>query len=742
MLGINILSSLLLGSAVSSVLTNFLMTRYHLNFFTSNLSQQLFAIDQSLAIAKTSDFINMAIFFGVSLTLFLVNHYFTRDKNNLLAKLFYATFAILIFFQTTFVVHSGTQTIFLTLIAQTIYLILAKPKTRLPKEINWKSAMSGSMMGYFLLIFTNGLFGSYVIPFLLFGMSPVIYIYIETKFPRITSNPSHIILILASLFPFNYFALSAIFLVFAISTIVIDKYVSEKHTHKLDILFPFGVIFILVYNPLFYLGNYDSVEEGIWTAWLHRMLNGESLYKDFTAYHPPLFPWGNYLFSKLTAASLYSTRYFFHLLAVLGSFILYFSFSKAVKSKLLVVLGMVLIIIFATSGVRNNAEIRVGLGMLALLPLYYFAKGKSIKYAFLSGLLTTLSLFASTEVGVATLASLTISLTILSKILKTGFLRTIAHYYLGVLIGSIPVALVMAINGSLFAYVTNISYMLRAFSSGFQNVSITHPEQSNLLLWQEVYGAIGSSAIFWELSRFVLAGSIMFMIYTLLSKKWSPKDLYAVSISIFAILLLRPAMGRSDIYHLNSVLIISVILISYLLEKFTPKKNYLAPVALIIISIVFVGKDIHTEFAHQQLLKFQTFGKLPGIYPSYTNPRFGITPYPGTDTKMEESMITYITENTSYSDPIFVFTHNPELYFLTNRNNATKYDTPLMYIDESHQREMIIQLQSTKPKLIIYNPSSTISETNVEYFANVNNFILENYEEIQEFGDWSILEEK
>jgi len=68
-----------------------------------------------------------------------------------------------------------------------------------------------------------------------------------------------------------------------------------------SLIYSLALFFMISYDPLFYFGNLDSVEEGFWLAWLQRLISGQTLYKDVAVYHPPGIIWGLGFFVKIFA---------------------------------------------------------------------------------------------------------------------------------------------------------------------------------------------------------------------------------------------------------------------------------------------------------------------------------------------------------------------------------------------------------------------------------------------------------
>ena len=89
-----------------------------------------------------------------------------------------------------------------------------------------------------------------------------------------------------------------------------------------------------------------------------------------------------------------------------------------------------------------------------------------------------------------------------------------------------------------------------------------------------------------------------------------------------------------------------------------------------------------------------------------------------------------------------MFPQTPEIYFLSDRMNATSFDTPVAFYTPEYQKQMIMELEKNKPKLIVYNPKFVLAGLTVENLSDVNQFIQKNYKTIETFGDNQILKPK
>lgn len=511
------------------------------------------------------------------------------------------------------------------------------------------------------------------------------------------------------------------------------KYTSGFYDH----ISPYLILFIFLYNPVYYLGTFDTVEEGLWAGWLQHLLQGQIMYRDFAVYHPPLLPAGLYLFSKFYGSSLSYIRLYFHLLSIFGFTVIYIFLTKIVKSTWIQITAFILIMAYGSSLVRNNVEIRLATGLIPIYFIYLFNISKNKLYLFLSGVLGVIALLVSVETGLASLFSVFIGT--LFSTTKRDWLNRLLLTTIGVLTSLGIFLLFLLGTGSLNKFIEYVTYYPKLFSLGYQNILIERPELSNLVPWYLVDKFVKSSGALWEMSKLTLSGGLIYILLQKLRGKFIPQDVIFASLVAFGLVISRSALGRSDYYHITFVWIVCLMILSYFVDHIAKFSQTLSIVILTIL-ILFIGRDVtQNSLLQNQLVKFQTYGTPPGTYPSYQNPRSKILTGIEVNTNETDNLVSFIDQNTGLGDSIFTFPHYPELYFLADRNNATSFDTPLVFITPDYQQQMINELIINKPKLIIYNPNFAVAGITVTTLSQIDQYINSNFKLINTIGSNSIL---
>ncbi|MGB6839231.1 MAG: hypothetical protein WBE27_03125, partial [Microgenomates group bacterium] len=427
-----------------------------------------------------------------------------------LINIYYLVASLIIFLQSHFVEFSGKNIVITTLAVQAIYLFLILKRHKYhPTRINGLVFLNGSFVGLLLMLLVNPYTTSFAIPFIAFLTTIIAYLLLSGNGKKFTSNPSHLILALSIFFLSEKICLVIIFGIF-IAALHTTKNFFQRNTRVLSFinkyLYPIAIIFIVFYNPLFYIGNLDSIEEGFWLSWLQRLINKQTIYKDFFAYHPPLIIWFIYIFTSLTQYSIYYFRLFIHLLQILGLVIFYFALDSLLKRRINKVIALLIIASLTTTTlVRNNAEIRVAVG---ILPIIFFYKAQvNPRLYLISGILSALAVFISVDTGIAALLAISAGI-----ILFDRKLETIKKFIIGVFIGSLPVLVFLAYTNSLSNLLSQITFYANAFSQGYFNIPLERSIQTSFFRWHLFYEYLSSNAWFWELSRMLIAASVIYLI--------------------------------------------------------------------------------------------------------------------------------------------------------------------------------------------------------------------------------------
>lgn len=759
------ISSVIFGSSLSLIFSNFISPRLPFQIFSKSIP----GVDDQLIAAKTFDLADFG-FTTLFALLFFVGNYlllsFIAKKNKetdfLLTSAILVLFSFVIFIQTHFITYSGKQVLGLIFLLELIFLTLSFISQKGYKEIlqNLKAVSptslvpafsNGLLLGFLLLLILNQLTTIAVLPILVLIMTPLLFIAIissEVLPQKLVHSFPGLIVLFSIFFPTDLTKL--ITLGFLVLIVWAAIYLSKKDLFIRPLfakfIYPAAIVFLVVYNPTFYIGNFDSVEEGFFLGWIQRLIEGQSLYKDVAIYHPPLITWGMYLISQFTGFSLYSERLFLHLLQVLGAIIYFFFLKKLLNNTWIIVIIMVLFLSFTSTLVRNNVEIRTASSLLSLLFLFGYFQTKKVRYLLITGISAAIALFTSIETGLAAILTLFIALNLfpVNKFFSFSQIKTNVLLLGGLALGSLPFVATIFLQKGFFDFINQISFYASIFSKGYFNSPIERSISLSYFHWHIFNQYLSSNAFFWEASRLILVGCLIYF-----SAKWfigrslELREKYIFTTVLFGLILFRAALGRSDWYHLLFVLPIAIIVLGYATEKLSNYKPTVAALLAFALLFFFARPSVNSVFLESQFFKFQTYGKVFGEYNNYSFPRgSGILVGSEVDTKIMDSLVDAVQSKTSKQDTIFAYPWMPEIYFYADRLNATSFDTPYAFFSDGHQQKMINELKSNRPKLIVYNKEMNFGGLTLDSLPLVHKFILDNYEQITSYGPYQILEEK
>lgn len=745
MIGYQILGSVFLGSSLSRIFSPLIIAKFHLNFFTGEFVSQIPSFTIDLALQKTYDIVNFILAIVFSLLVYLTYELIVRKRKQAssLSDILYVSFSFVIFLQTHFATYSGKITLLLIIVFHLMLLLITRfrkifaPSPVRPDANNQLLIINGLLTGFLLVLISNQLTTSLAVSISLFVLSPIVYLMFHKNMSSVLESHFHLIIASSVFFPTNILFLSLLGVLFVTLIVIVNNKYNHREIPR--IIYPIILIFLVSYNPLYRLGNFDTVEEGFWLGWVQRLINHQALYKDVAVYHPPLIIWGEYLFQKIVGFSIANTRLFLHLLQIVGMSIYYFAINFILEKKLNKLVVMLLALGLTVTMVKNNVEIRLGIGLLSLIFLAKYYRAPKLKWLLLSGVVAAASIFTSLEVGVSTFITGVIAAFLFSA---KNRLKSVSVFSLGFIIGATPLISFLMLQGSLSPFIQQISFYSQAFASGYFNTPVDRSISLSYIHWHIFNQYLNSTAWLWEIARAGLISALIYSASKLLGKSNLSQHKYIATLSIFCLLIFRAALGRSDYYHLLFPLLVSLPLAFYVIEKISvsASKPALNLIAALIFTLVFSRDAINASFIENLLYRLQTYGRISGNYKSYGGDRGMIFVGEEVNVKENDDLITFIRSSTQPLDKIFVFPWSPELYFLTDRNNATKFDTPYAFFTRIHQEDMVAQLKANKPKFVIYNPQMVFAGMVPDSLPIANEYIKKNFVAVKQFGPNQILE--
>lgn len=755
-----VITSLLFGSSIPLIVNGMLLQNFNFHFFSKDIP----GVTEELIYQKTYDLLDFSLMVVSTVVIFSINFIagrFNRGSKTegfFINDMFLLFMASFVFLQTHFMAFSKTNTLFLIGFSEAFYLISTALGGNLTKDIVSKfkkadrrnllfSLYNGIFLGFYSLLVFNqfgmvaGILALFIVPFGILALS-----LLKKEVSVKIANLPGVILLISIFFPTDLsrlLILGLFVLLFSLSILVLKKNITKPSF--LSFLYPAALVFLLSYNPTFFIGNYDSVEEGFFLGWSQRLINGQVLYRDVAVYHSPISIWGNFLFSKITSASIFSQRLFFHLLEIIGTLIYFFILRKVLKSGWGVALGIVLFLSLTTTMVRNNIEIRLGLGLLPLLFLFNFFSTKRKFWLILSGAFASFSVFFSVEVGLASIVAI-----LLSAVLFTGKgisekSNNVFLIFAGILLVALSFVLYLISQGALLQFIEQTSFYASAFSKGYFNTPLDRSIILSVFRWHIFDQYLhASNAFFWELARFLLLGALLYLTAKwFMEKSLRIEERYIYTTAVFGVILFRAALGRSDLHHLLFVFLVGIIILAYLIERMLRYNKVAGGIFWFLLLFYFIRPPVNSVFLDQLIFKIQTYGRVIGEYKEYGFER-GKGGLFEKETNVEDidKLVETIKKDNSIEESIFVYPWMPELYFFTNRRNGTSFDTPYAFFSEAYQKQMVEELLKSNTQWVIYNSHMSFGGLSPNALPIINQHILENYETVGSFGPHKTMRRK
>jgi hypothetical protein len=468
---------------------------------------------------------------------------------------------------------------------------------------------------------------------------------------------------------------------------------------------------------LIYLFSFASTAHGTqWIDLFHRgesigpasdYLRGKAPYRDVFALHGMLEDglldaWLMELFGRTLDVAIWRT-------VILGAFL-----GVAIWYLGLAVFGsMPLALLCVAMGSWTTAENNRTFFQVAVVALYWQALRKGSRAAAVfSGVFAGVALFFSYEIGLYSIVG-AIAAAVLIAIASrrtpwsgSSPLRAAGFFLAGVMLGAAPFAIYLASRGALgefvvTSFVTIPNIIDAVWSLPFPDLVTTFRKNLTLQTLAEF--------VLWEkfhliLSPLTIAAASVYFIQRWLRRRVDTFDYALLVMTVFALVAQRTAFGRVSFRHQY----FAAFLIGPLLVL-------LAVLLIRRVRVMWAGGSEATRVFVASL----AVASLPLLavlfwIPDLVNARLhDFTRYWGRmlmvdhDARAQEvqwridDVAKTVRELTKRGEPIFDFSNQPAFYFFADRPNPTRfYQVPILS-PARFQRETIVALERTKPKVVI-----------------------------------------
>jgi len=492
--------------------------------------------------------------------------------------------------------------------------------------------------------------------------------------------------------------------------VFMDFFKSQKIIFALELLF-FSLLAFFIGSPAttspFY-GDLNVIDEGQFAAWGNFMLHGKQLFKDMYVVYGPLYVYPVYILFEMFSPSAFLVRCYLIAGSIVGIIAMNFVM-KELKIGILARYIMNLLLIFLPI-----MFLRQGMGWISLYLLILMATRKKVAYSFLTGLFAALTLLVTPDIGI--IIGVIIGLYFMYHLFTHSEWRKIsrhlAYWALGYGIPLILFFIWAGAEGWLQAYLFGTIRQLIEFSGmnvpngqNLPNIFLLMPSGTQFYLGIKF---LASEEL---LIYYVIALHIVLLSYwtiKIILKEFSYNDKKLFPIFLFSISLLYISLRTPDLGHLFFILSPILLLSIYYLEKcfvLIKKKSIRIPLKIpyfVIASIILLLFFRLFYLNHPQIIK--TLHIPSAIATTPKNPKYVGPIHISDEQRRYFGNLQNFMENASTPhDKIFIFTDEPMLYLIVNRDNATKYVLPFAAVTKTMREDMVNDLKKNRPKYILIN---------------------------------------
>lgn len=447
-------------------------------------------------------------------------------------------------------------------------------------------------------------------------------------------------------------------------------------------------------------GDINLIDEGQFGAWVNHMLHGKVMYKDFFPPYGPLQVYPLFVLVKIFGPSFFVIRFYTLILGVFFGICIALYTIKILRIKKLIAIPTIAFFVLYPS-----IHIRSWIVVLCIVLLVKSFKGNSVKGLFLTGVLAAYALLQSIEAGVFFMIILTGF--ILARIAKKTIVQQDVRKLLFFLLGFGSLLLIISIWGnregwlfpyinSTFKFITNVSGVnlpngqgLPDPLQGFRSLNFFSPFSIAKFVFSK------NLLFYWSIVMFLIFQTILFIRFK--TKEAKTEDLIVFLLICYTLMSYVSIIGRSGHHFLYSPFI--VLFAGYFLSSLLPyPKN------------ASVDKKIAGAIFYFLLLCYITRYVIIFRFTSFLDFSIGmdnkvarVAPLSITHKQSHDITILqqFISKTTKPEDTIFLLNNLPGIYFLVNRENATRYDFPLLAISKKNREELVESLKRNKPVYII-----------------------------------------
>lgn len=542
---------------------------------------------------------------------------------------------------------------------------------------------------------------------------------------------------------------------------------------------------LITFQPYFLYGEINLFEFGIYLPNINAILDGLVPYRDFFHLRGPLELYVPAFFMSLFGENLAVLETYFYIGTVITLIIGIFIAKELYQTRFVLYL-MTLILITRTfpRAVFNNwGGMRFGLGLLAILFIVYAFKQQKRAMYFLSGIITSLALFTSIEIGIS--AAISIVLTFicvyfLKYFNKTETINSICIYFLGIAGIVLPYTLYLIVTNSLGSYLDMTYSVVTNMTKVFPDYFFEDHPRSFL---DALLGLNPFSRHFQHLTPAYCY--IFFMLFIIFEKRKSQmKNILPgmIAVAFYGFIMYIGAFRKIGAAQFEMALQPEKILLFFMLEHAffyfrSLRKNYLTlqsrnyldrakifGISFLIFAFFMstVGYSIarfnHRFIAYKYVKAKMTGKDVKDLIPlareeseKLTIKRLAGLVVPSWQAQEIKQLTEFIEENTKPDEPVFMFPEQGAYSFIIDRPFVGRFPmVSFSWIGSGWHEELMEDLKKTSPRFVILPKEKDATfekvyfkiQQNKDHYNEVMSYINEGYLHVFSTGSLFIYQRK
>lgn len=544
----------------------------------------------------------------------------------------------------------------------------------------------------------------------------------------------------------------------------------KKILYRLDVLFLALLAAFITLQPYFMHGTINFYEMGQYLPQINEAFHGKALFKDMFIMRGPLEILMPMSMMALFGKHIGALNAYFYFGTVL-TLIIYAIFAlKIFRTRGFAYLFTLVLVArtFPWSCYNVWGGIRFGFGISAILLAVNFLKRKNVFWLFLAGMVSSIALWTSIEIGAFSFISV-IGMVCLygyseKENIKTVF-RYAAIYAIGGIAALLPFAIYLFLNNAVGAYFETINVVLNKMINVF-DPSLYFDTPMNFKEFLLALSPLNHSFKY-TLPFLFYTGISIYLLKNLVRNKITSMNISIAAILIYGIFLYKSSFRNIEGPSYRMALQPLLLIMFFYLERVYDYarsikssgriKKALAIFLIIVIplySILFsLSKYNKRFFIFKEARSLVLNRKHAGIPFSEPGPTMlkasrakGII-VPKLEAEEIDGVIDYISSYTESRDIVFTFPDLSAYNFLVDRPPLGRFHTAeLSFMDPKWFRELFSELENKKPRFVIcareYLRIAPFRPKVGVYLDKIDKYLGENYEIKKSFLSVNILERK